>query len=507
VNLARIKSKDFRFPKRERCAIPKALGAIMNVAVQQVQFDPLSLFNIEIEQELLGAILNLGGSVLDAVDSTITSSDFYEPIHQTLFDRFSEAHARGRGINLSLAIGALGSDANLPLIKDVTVGQYIARLAASATVVSRAVDYAKVVFELAQRRKIVAVSELIQAGIAANHDSAEIAGIGIDALDEVASAQCGTATSRMDIGDAAQIAVERMQIALQNPGKLSGISTGLSDLDDKIGGLQRGELTILAGRPGMGKSAVGISICRSIAEAQIPSLYFSLEMGAPSLASRIISDICFDHRDPIEYFKIQKGELTSEQAEAVVAASRHLRDLPLRIDQQDGLTVSQIASRARKRNHYLARNSRRLGVVFIDHLHLIRPTSRYSGNRVGEVTEISGALKSLAKELDVAVVALAQLNRAVEARAIQRPTLADLRDSGSIEQDADTIIFLFREAYYLQHPISNDQAEDDKRIGRLMQVQNDLEANIAKQRSGPVGAVRLFCNIGANAIRNADRRR
>ena len=477
----------------------------MNVPVQQVQFDPLSLFNIEIEQELLGAILNLGGSVLDAIDSTVTPTDFYERVHQTLFACFSDAHAKGRAINLSLAIGALGSDANLALTKDVTVGQYIARLAASATVVSRATDYARLVFEFAQRRKIVAVLELIQAGIAANHDSAEIAGIGIDALDEIASAQCSTATSRMDIGEAAQIAVERMQTALQNPGKLSGISTGLSDLDDKIGGLQRGELTILAGRPGMGKSAVGISIARSIAEAQVPSIYFSLEMGAPSLASRIISDICFDYRDPIEYFKIQKGELTLKQAEAVVVASRHLRDLPLRIDQQDGLTVTQIASRARKHNHFLARRGKRLGAIFIDHLHLIRPTSRYAGNRVGEVTEISGALKSLGKELDVAVVALAQLNRAVEARAIQRPTLADLRDSGSIEQDADTIIFLFREAYYLQHSISTDRTEDDKRIGRLMQVQNDLEANIAKQRSGPVGKVRLFCNIGANAIRNADR--
>jgi replicative DNA helicase len=474
----------------------------VNFHVQQAQFNPLSLCNIEIEQELLGAILILGGTVLDAIDSIIVPADFYESIHQTLFAHFSEAHAKGKAIHISLAIGALGSDASIPLVNGVTIGQYIARLAASATVMSRAADYAKVIVEFAQRRKIVGVLDLMQEGIAANHEPAEIAGVGIDALDEIASAQCSTATSRMDIGEAAQIAVERMQTALQNPGKLSGISTGLSDLDDKLGGLHRGELTILAGRPGMGKSATGISIARSIAEAQVPSIYFSLEMGAPSLASRIISDICFD-RDPIEYFKIQRGELTLEQAEAVVVASRQLRDLPLRIDQQDCLTVSQIASRARKYNHSLARTGKRLGVIFVDHLHLIRPTSRYAGNRVGEVTEISGALKSLAKELDVAVVALAQLNRAVEARAIQRPTLADLRDSGSIEQDADTIIFLFREAYYLQHPISNDRAEDDKRIGRLMQVQNDLEANIAKQRSGPVGAVRLFCNIGSNAIRNA----
>jgi replicative DNA helicase len=479
----------------------------MNSPVQQAQFDPLSLFNIEIEQELLGAILNLGSCVLDAVDSIIASTDFYDPVHKALFARFSEAYARGRAINLSLAIGALGSDAKIPLANGVTVGQYIARVAASATVMSKAADYAKLIVEFAQRRKIVAVLDLMQEGIAANHGPAEIAGIGIDALDEIASAQCSTATCHMDIGKASQIAVERMQIALQNPGKLSGISTGLSDLDDKIGGLQPGELTILAGRPGMGKSAVGISMARSIAEARVPSIYFSLEMGASSLASRIMSDMCFDYRNPIEYFKIQKGELTLEQAEAVVAASRQLRKLPLRVDQQDGLTVSQIASRARKHNHFLARDGKRLAVIFIDHLHLIRPTSRYAGNRVGEVTEISGALKSLAKELDVAVVALAQLNRAVEARAIQRPTLADLRDSGSIEQDADTIIFLFREAYYLQHPLSNDQAEDDKRIGRLMQVQNDLEANVAKQRSGPVGTVQLFCNIGANAIRNAGKPR
>jgi hypothetical protein len=160
----------------------------VNAPIQQAQFDPLSLFNIEIEQELLGAILNLGGFVLDTVDSIIASTDFYEPVHQTLFARFSDAHARGRGINLSLAIGALGSDANIPLANGVTVGQYIARVAASATVMSKAADYAKLIVDFAQRRKIVAVLDLIQGGIAANHGPAEIAGVGIDALDDIASA-------------------------------------------------------------------------------------------------------------------------------------------------------------------------------------------------------------------------------------------------------------------------------------------------------------------------------
>jgi replicative DNA helicase len=199
-------------------------------------------------------------------------------------------------------------------------------------------------------------------------------------------------------------------------------------------------------------------------------------MTAPSLAFRVLADICFDHHHPLEYFKIAKGELSSEQAQRVVDAQRRLRSLPLDIDQQDGLTVSQIAARARKRNLQLARKGQRLGVVIVDHLHLIKASSRYSGNRVGEVTEISGGLKSLAKELDVAVVALAQLNRALETREMKRPTLADLRDSGSIEQDADTIIFLFREAYYLKDPLTNNQGEEDKRIGRLMQVEHDLES-------------------------------
>jgi replicative DNA helicase len=197
----------------------------------------------------------------------------------------------------------------------------------------------------------------------------------------------------------------------------------------------------------MGKTALGACIARSIAEAQVPTLFFSQEMTAPSLAFRVLADMCFDHRDPLEYFKITKGELTADQGQRVVEAQRRLRSLPLEIDQQDGLTISQIATRARKRNLQLARKGRRLGVIIVDHLHLIRASARYSGNRVAEVTEISGGLKSLAKELDVAVVALAQLNRALEAREMKRPTLADLRDSGSIEQDADTIIFLFREAY------------------------------------------------------------
>jgi replicative DNA helicase len=479
----------------------------MNAPVQFAQFNAASLFNVEIEQELLGAILNHGGAVIDAIDPIISVADFHEPVHRTLYASFVDAHAKGRGIALTLAIAALGADAGVELLEGVTVGQYVARVAASATTPGRAIDYAKLIREFAQRREIVGVMDAIQGGIAANLAPAEIAGAGIDALDGIVSANTSATASCMDLGEAAYVAVEKAIEARQNPGKITGISTGLADIDAKTSGLQRGELLILAGRPGMGKSALGVCIATAVAQSNIPAIYFSLEMGAPSLAYRALADLCFDHQDPLEYFRIARGELSDAQLDRVVEAQRKLRSLPLVIDQQDGLTVSQIAARARKRNLQLARKGQRLGVIFVDHLHLIKASSRYSGNRVGEVTEISGGLKALAKELDVAVVALAQLNRTVETREVKRPTLADLRDSGSIEQDADVIIFLFREAYYLQHPITNDVAEDDKRIGRLMQVEHDLEANIAKQRSGPVGAVRLFCSIGANAIRDAARAR
>jgi replicative DNA helicase len=478
----------------------------MNAPVEFVQFQAANLFNVEVEQELLGAILHGGGAVIDRIDRIIAATDFHEPVHQALYASFISAHSKGRAITVTLAIAALGAEGDIDLVAGVTIGHYVARLAANASLPGRAIDYAKQILEFAQRRKIVSVMDAIQGSIAANQDPADIAGAGIEALDEIVSANISTTASRMDIGDASYVAVERMTEAMQNPGKITGISTGLSDIDAKIGGLHRGELLVLGARPGMGKTAVGISMAKAIAQAEIPCLFFSLEMGAPSLAFRVLADLCFDHHEPLEYFKIAKGEVSNQQAQRVVDAQRRLRSLPLDIDQQDGLTVSQIGARARKRNLQLARKGQRLGAIFVDHLHLIRASSRYSGNRVGEITEISGSLKSLAKELDVAVVALAQLNRTVETREVKRPTLADLRDSGSIEQDADTIIFLFREAYYLRDPISNNQAEEDKRIGRLMQVQHDLEANIAKQRSGPVGTVRLFCNIGANAIRDDEAR-
>jgi replicative DNA helicase len=458
--------------------------------------------SIEAEQCLLGAIL-INQSVFDAIDRKhrLVPADFFEPAHAHLFDRMQKMHAAGQRIDIGLAVAALGSDASLEIPGGLTFGQYVARLAAEATTIINAPDYARTIREFHDRRSLLAVADAL--AINASHvPPSEAATAAINELDEIASSRSETAAAAMDIGEAAHKSLERMTEAMQNPGKITGLTTGLSDLDDKLGGAQRGDLIVLAGRPGMGKSALAAAMSRAMAEVSHPVLFFSLEMGAVNLADRLLTDIAFDHRDPIEYDAIVKGILTVKQAEKIIEAQRHLRGLPLRIDPQGGLSASQIASRARKHANRLERQGKRLGAIIIDHLHIVASSARYAGQRVQELSETSGALKALAKELDVPVIALAQLNRAVEARDNKRPTLGDLRDSGAIEQDADVVLFAFREEYYLRTK-GHDRASEDMRLERFFEVKDQLDIIIAKNRNGPVGTIDLFCNIACNAIRNA----
>jgi replicative DNA helicase len=231
-------------------------------------------------------------------------------------------------------------------------------------------------------------------------------------------------------------------------------------------------------------------------------LFFSLEMGSVSIADRALADMTFDDREPIEYERIGRGLISDREAERLIDARRAFKDLPLKIDEQPNLSFAQIASRARKWAQRLERKGKRLGIVWVDHMHIVRPSDRYRGNRTAEVSETSAALKALAKELDIPVVALAQLSREVERSDDKRPQLFHLRDSGSIEQDADLICFVFREAYYVKDALT-EAADDYTHIAHLEEVRNLLEVIVAKHRNGPTGIVRLFCNIECNAIRNA----
>jgi replicative DNA helicase len=461
-----------------------------------------SLIPLDLEQALLGAIL-IDPDVLERVDGQVVAADFGEPVHQRLFERFLAARAAGQRIDLRLARTALGQDAGFQITPDLNVGQYIARLAAEATGTLHAKDYASTIREFAGKRRLLEIADRIKAVALGARQVTEVAIEAIEDLDVIAAARSAPHLARVNIGDAAEQFVEDMAARMQSPGSLAGVTTGFSDLDARTGGFQRGELIILAGRPGMGKSALAVSSARQSAAAGHAGIYFSLEMTAKAVSGRALTDAIFDHRDPIAYSDAAAGSLSDVQAQRIIDAQREFR-LPFEIDPQGDLSVSQIAARSRKYQQALERKGKALDLIAVDHLHLIRASDRYRGNATAELTETSGALKALAKELNVPVIALAQLNRGVEGRDNKRPTLADLRQSGSIEQDADLVLMLYREAYYLTVPCSDPRDEGD-RIARLMEVQNRIEVIIAKNRNGPTCTVPLFCNIAANAFRNLSR--
>jgi replicative DNA helicase len=457
--------------------------------------------SIEAEQCLLGAIL-MSDAALDAVATIVSAEDFYEPIHGFLFERMIRAKEQGRRLTLQLVGSLLSEKVKRQDIGGLTVSQYVAHLAAEATTIINAPDYARVIAEDADRRKIIEAADAMKlaACLKSPVAPASLAIEGMETLDRVAARYASKHIADASFSCAADRSIVRMQEAMRRR-DITGIPTGLRNLDAKLNGLQRGDFIILAGRPGMGKSGLIISSLRQTAERGTNAHLFSLEMSAENVSDRMLSDACFSAHFATPYFDIARGKVSIEQAEAVIEAMRSMAALPIRIDPQGGLTVGQIAARARRHKQRLQRDGKTLDLLVVDHLHIIKPSSRYSGNRVAEITEISSDLKTLAKELNVPLVALAQLSRHVEGRDDKRPMLADLRDSGSLEQDADVIIFLYRPAYYLQSPIS-DPVKDQARIARLAEVKNLLEANVAKQRSGPIGPVSLFFDPASNAARN-----
>lgn len=460
--------------------------------------------SIEAEQALLGAIL-ANPEAFDVAEQFVASSDFFEPVHAHLFECLTNARREGSGITLHLVKIWLRDFIDTD-IAGMPLGTYIARLAAEATTVVNAPDYAKTIRELARQRELSAIGDLLIAGTKSGATSLELAAQAIEQLDAVASEGTSKSSARVSLGDAANEALYSLQDRMQSPGKLPGLSYGISRrLDLRTGGMKPGDLIVLAGRPGMGKTALGVLSAYKSAAQGNPALFFSLEMGAPSLANRVVSSICYGGPlSRLPYSDIERGEITPTQSDAFVDAARDLRNVNLEIEQQGGLYIGQIAARARRHKQQLARRGLQLGSVWVDHLGLIKASKHYAGNRVNEISEISAALKVLAKDLAVPVIALCQLNRAVEARDNKRPTLSDLRDSGAIEQDADLVLMAYREAYYLENTRCDDATQDHKRISRLGEVTTKLELIVAKNRSGQTGPLDLFADMPCNYFCDAD---
>jgi replicative DNA helicase len=455
--------------------------------------------NIELEQALLGAVM-INNDAFHRVSDFLEPSHFYELVHQRIFEIAAGLLRAGKPATPITIKSFLLEDIG---IVGMTASQYLARLAAEATTVINAPDYGREIYELAARRSLINIGEeMCTAAYASGPDTCvrQIASGVIEALDGIVASRADAHLARVSIGDSAETAMERLSIAMQNPGRLDGLSWGLRSIDKQTGGLCAGQMTIVAGRPSMGKTAWMTSTAMKVAKSEHPVVFFSLEMAAEPLTDRILADLAYDRERPISYADMRTGALSAAEFDRLDDAARLLRKVPLVIEQQPALSVAQISVRARKHQQSLERNGQTLGLIIVDHLQHVRPSAEYRGRRVDEVTQISRDLAALAKELHVPVVVCAQLSRQVEGRDDKRPQLSDLRDSGSIEQDADVVIFLYREAYYLERLACDDPVEEDKRLARLFEVRNRLELIIAKQRNGPIGIQTVFFDAACNHI-------
>jgi replicative DNA helicase len=449
----------------------------------------------EAEQQLLGALLT-NNDIFDRIASIIQANHFYEPVHQRIFDVAATRIAKNALASPVTLKAFLEDDEGL---KELGGPAYLVRLAGAAISSFAARDYAQIIYDLAIRRELMGLGRDIAAKAALVDVASEPKEQIVEAeqalykLGEQGNAETGFQSFLRAVTDAVNVA----NAAYQREGGLAGISTGLIDMDKKLGGLHKSDLLILAGRPSMGKTSLATNIAYNIAKAYKKGTlhdgtegpieggvvgFYSLEMSAEQLAARILSEAA---EVPSE--NIRRGDMTEDEFRRFVEAAKALEACPLFIDDTPALPISQLAARARrlKRTHGL-------DVLMIDYLQLVRGTGK-SENRVNEISEITMGLKAIAKELNIPVIALSQLSRQVENREDKRPQLSDLRESGSIEQDADVVMFVFREEYYKEREKPGDHELDKMATWQdeMERLHGKAEVVIGKQRHGPIGSIEL----------------
>jgi replicative DNA helicase len=452
--------------------------------------------NIDAEQALLGVLL-YDNAAFERLTDALQPADFFEPFHGRLFEAIQAHIRRGQLAEPILMNDQFQRD---PAFEELGGMRYLASLVEHAPPAANAPDYARVIHDLALRRALIRIGGEISADAqagdpeASGRDQIEAAEQKLFTLAEVGSASQGL----MGLGHALHGAIEVAANAYNRDGGLSGLSTGFKTLDDRLGGLHPSDLIILAARPSMGKSSLALNIAFNVArEYQYEVLpdgtartasggvvaFFSLEMSAEQLALRLLAELTGVPSD-----RIRKGQINAPEFGMIRDAAAEINDKPLHIDDTGGISIAKLAARARRLKRTIG-----LDLIVIDYLQLVTGTDlSRNDNRVQEVTQITQGLKALAKELGVPVLALAQLSRQVENREDKKPQLADLRESGSIEQDADVVMFIYREAYYLS------RAEPKLGSPEHLEWQDSLEAIrgaaeiiIGKQRHGPIGVVRM----------------
>jgi len=452
--------------------------------------------NVEAEQQLLGAILS-SNDVLDRVEDLIKPDHFHDPVHREIFAMAQARITKGLATDATTLKNFVADIAGL---KELGGAEYLLRLQLSAIATSAARDYAQLIHDLAVRRQLISLGERVTDRARAMRDDVSPDDQIVEAESELFQLASTGTTSRgfQSFLSALMDAVNTANAAYNRGGGLAGISTGLTDLDRMLGGLHKSDLLILAGRPSMGKTSLATNIAFNVAKAWKTGAkedgstgtvdggvvgFFSLEMSSGQLAQRVLSEAA---EIPSEL--IRKGELNEQEFERYLLAARELEKCPLYIDDTPALPIGQVAARARR----LKRSPQGLDLLVIDYLQLLRGSGR-SENRVNEISEITQGLKAIAKELDIPVIALSQLSRQVESREDKRPQLSDLRESGSIEQDADVVMFVYRGEYYKER-----EKPGEENLEAMTKWQQDMDALhgkaeviIGKQRHGPVGSVEM----------------
>ena len=440
--------------------------------------------NIEAEQSVIGSIL-ISNEIFDDVNTYLVSKNFYDPMHQKIFNAIEKLIFSGMLANPITLKNYFENE------KDkLNIPEYLVKITRFSTSNRQAIEYSKLIYDLFVKRELIKISENtidLAKRNEIDNNGQKIIEQSEKSLFDLAE-KGAFASSLIKFDDALKMTIDMASSAYKNEEGIVGVPTGLRDLDDRLGGLHKSDLVIIAGRPSMGKTALATNIAfnaaKKIQETGKKSsvAFFSLEMSSEQLSTRILAE-----QSRIKSNDIRRGKISEEQFDKFLETSKNIADLPMFIDETPAISIAALSNRARriKRIHGLE-------LVVVDYIQLMTAVNSRKDGRVQEISEITQGLKALAKELSVPVLALSQLSRAVEQRDNNKPQLADLRESGSIEQDADVVMFVYREAYYLERkeprPATVEYAEWQAKMG---EVSNMAEIIVGKQRHGPTGNVFL----------------
>ena len=440
--------------------------------------------NIEAEQAVIGSIL-LTNEVFDEINTIISHLNFYDPMHQKIYNAIENLIYKGMLANPITLKNYFENEKD-----DINIPEYLVKITKFSTSSRQAIEYSKIIYDMFVRRELIKISEN-------TIDTAKLNDLNVSGQNIIENserllfdlAEKGSFNSSLvKFDEALKFTIEMASNAYKNEEGIVGVPTGLTDLDDRLGGLHKSDLIIIAGRPSMGKTALATNIAFNAAKKlqekgkKSSIAFFSLEMSSEQLSTRILSE-----QSRIKSNDIRRGRISEEQFDKFIETSKNISELPLYIDETPAITIAAVSNRARRIKRLFG-----LDMVVVDYIQLMSGTSFNKDNRVQEISQITQGLKAIAKELSVPVVALSQLSRQVEQRDSHKPQLSDLRDSGSIEQDADVVMFVYREGYYLEkkepRPATVEHAEWQ---AKMNEVSNLAEIIIGKHRHGPTGNVML----------------